>query len=562
MWENVYTPYGIDAVVEAVASGSAVYVTDGSYSRKIRADIDGAGWVVFCKTRKKIVLKGSFYEWCVKAGSYRGELVGLLAAHLLVKGIEEFYDLVDGPRGLMACDNLGGLNKSKERRRKIRSGAKHADVLRALRRAHDGMRGSLDYKHVYGHQDKKKTWKQMSLLERLNKTCDSLAKEAVSRGILECAAAVPIQRQLLPLEGAAVFHEGSKISGECGAEIRYQIGKRQARRFYISQLGWHAQVFDNIDWKARDRALEGTPDMFRQWLFKQSSGWCASGKNMGRWYNSEFTSCPNCNVKQEDAAHLLHCSDAGRYSLFRSEVNKLTQWLGMSHTDPDLARILPQYLLQRGQETLSAVDHLPQEYRHFAFEQDLIGWDRFLLGQVSGQLRLIQYSHLLNSRSIMSVDDWLSAFISRLFHITHGQWIYRNISKHHDKLGSIRKTERRQLLLEIDRLIHLPPEAVPEESRFLLEVDFARLRQGELTSQHYWVHAVKAAVVAGKRRTFAQRRRRSAAPPPTRTLTITPPVPFGATDEVDRRECKRAAKRAHGGAGSKDDKSNKRRRPD
>jgi hypothetical protein len=63
------------------------------------------------------------------------------------------------------------------------------------------------------------------------------------------------------------------FSGECGAEIRYQIGKKQACQFYISQLGWHAQVFDNIDWKARDCALEGKPDMFKQWLFKQGSGW-------------------------------------------------------------------------------------------------------------------------------------------------------------------------------------------------------------------------------------------------------------------------------------------------
>jgi hypothetical protein len=145
MWENIYTPYGIDAVEKAIASGSAVYVTDGSYSRKIRSDIDGAGWVVYCKAQKKIVLKGSFYEWCIKAGSYRGELVGLLAVHLLVKGVEEFYNLGDGLQGLVGCDNLGGLNKSKERRRKIRSGAKHADVLRALRRAHDGMKGTLTY---------------------------------------------------------------------------------------------------------------------------------------------------------------------------------------------------------------------------------------------------------------------------------------------------------------------------------------------------------------------------------------------------------------------------------
>ena len=286
------------------------------------------------------------------------------------------------------------------------------------------LRGTLFYKHVYGHQDKKKTWQQMSLLEKLNKKCDTLAKEAVHRGIQECPDQTSVQRQLLPLESAAIFHDGKKISGECGNEIRYQIGKSEARRIYVTQLGWHAQVFDNVDWKARDKALEGKPDMFKQWLFKQNSSFCANGKNMGRWFNSEHTSCPNCNAPQEDAAHLLHCPDAGRFSLFRSEVNKLEQWLSMNHTDPDLARILPTYLLRRGAEQLSSAAYLPQDFRPFAFEQDLIGWEKLMLGQISGQLRKIQYSHLLNAESIMSVDDWMSAFIDRLLHIAHGQWIY------------------------------------------------------------------------------------------------------------------------------------------
>eukprot|EP00956_Cyclotella_meneghiniana_P033717 scaffold98469_cov63-Cyclotella_meneghiniana.AAC.14 len=540
MWDSIYTPLGIDAVVEAVASGSAVYVTDGSYSRKTRSDIDGAGWVIYCKIKKKMVLKGSFYEWCDKSGSYRGELVGLLSVHLLILAVEQFYDLPEGPRGLVGCDNLGGLNKSKERRRKIPSSAKHADVLRVLRRVHAKLRGKLEYKHVYGHQDRRKIWRQMTVLEKLNKKCDILAKEAVHHGIRECPEQTSTQRQLLPMESTAIFYDGCKISGECGSEIRFQIGKVEARRVYVTQLGWHAQVFDNINWKARDRALEGKPDMFKQWLFKQSSTFCASGKNMGRWFGSEHTSCPNCNALQEDAAHLLHCPDAGRFSLFQTEVNKLEDWLCMHHTDPDLARILPPYILRRGEASLSDTKCLPQDLRHFAFEQDLIGWDKLMLGQISGQLRKIQYAHLLNLPSIMSVDDLMSAFISKLLHIAHGQWIYRNISKHHNKLGLIRRAERQELLLEIDRLIHIRPDEVPEESKFLLEVGFARLRQGGLTSQNYWVHAVKAAVVAGRRRTFLQQRRRCAVSPPSDAPTLTPAIPFAPTDNIVHTERIRA----------------------
>jgi hypothetical protein len=122
--------------------------------------------MIYCKVRKKVVLRGSTSELCTKAGSYQGELLGLLAVHLLVLAIEKFYDLPPGPRGLVACDNLGGLNKSKQRRKKIPPSAKHADILRSLRRVHSQLVGHLQYQHIYGHQDRKKTWQQMSLLER------------------------------------------------------------------------------------------------------------------------------------------------------------------------------------------------------------------------------------------------------------------------------------------------------------------------------------------------------------------------------------------------------------
>jgi hypothetical protein len=68
--------------------------------------------LIYCTAKKKVVFKGSFYEWCDKAGSYRGKLLGLLAVHLLILAVEKFYGLEGGNRGLIACNNLGGLKKS------------------------------------------------------------------------------------------------------------------------------------------------------------------------------------------------------------------------------------------------------------------------------------------------------------------------------------------------------------------------------------------------------------------------------------------------------------------
>jgi hypothetical protein len=142
-------------------------------------------------------------------------------------------------------------------------------------------------------------------------------------------------------------------------------------------------------------------------------------------------------MEDEDSAHLMHCQDSGRFGLFREEVNKLLAWLQSSHMDPDLARVLLIYLMNRGAVSMSSIDGLPREFLRFALSQDIIGWDNFLLGMVSMYLRPIQYSHLLVSSLMLNVDDWMSQFIGKLLHLTHGQWIYRNISKYHDTLGSV-----------------------------------------------------------------------------------------------------------------------------
>ena len=81
MWTDVYNPLGLQYVVEAIRSGSAVLVTDGSYNRKVRSDLNASGWLVYCRKRKKILLKCSFFEVCAQAGSYRGELLGTILRH-------------------------------------------------------------------------------------------------------------------------------------------------------------------------------------------------------------------------------------------------------------------------------------------------------------------------------------------------------------------------------------------------------------------------------------------------------------------------------------------------
>ena len=264
MWDHVRLPYGLGSVVEAVKAGEAVFVTDGSYNRTVRKDVCSAGWVIYSERRKKVVMECSFCE----------------------------TSFPSTPRGKVACDNLGGLNKARQRRKKVPP--------------------------------------------------------------RECTLA----SQRLPLESAAVFYGGKKIRSECGKEIRYQVGRAEARSFYLSELGWFEATFDSVDWEARDKALDGKPDMFKAWLSKQSSTFCASGVNMGRWFGSPVTCCPNCLKPDEDSRHLMHCTDigrlVGRIALFRAELDELYSWLRQPHTHPGLAAMVYTYLYDRGSCTMAS----------------------------------------------------------------------------------------------------------------------------------------------------------------------------------------------------------------
>ena len=127
MWFNIVNE-GADLtwVTEAISTSSTVWVTDDLYNKDITPLVSGAGWILYCK-RTKQQLNESFFEVSPNAGSYRAELLGLLAIDLLVSAIKKYFGLGTST-SVIACDNQGALFKSKEYRRRIPNSASQADI--------------------------------------------------------------------------------------------------------------------------------------------------------------------------------------------------------------------------------------------------------------------------------------------------------------------------------------------------------------------------------------------------------------------------------------------------
>jgi hypothetical protein len=108
----------------------------------------------------------------------------------------------------------------------------------------------------------------------------------------------------------------------------------------------------------------------------------------------------------------------------------------------------------------------------------------------------IQSFHLPMSSSYLNGKDWTKQFISKLLQIMHAQWIFRNISLHDKTQGYLCNKKAKEILQIINELLEVALEEIPEDSRFLLEINFTKLTKSHLETQTYWTLAMDAAIKA------------------------------------------------------------------
>ncbi len=131
MWENLQWVRDDDWIVEAIANESLIAVTDGSYMKDLYPNIHSAAVVLECsKGLGRICC--SFPEVSQVACSYRGELVGLMAIHLILLAINKINPDLAGLVHIF-LDCLGALNKVKDLPpSRVPSSCAHSDVLKKI----------------------------------------------------------------------------------------------------------------------------------------------------------------------------------------------------------------------------------------------------------------------------------------------------------------------------------------------------------------------------------------------------------------------------------------------
>jgi hypothetical protein len=255
--------------------------------------------------------------------AYRGELLGLLAIHLILLAVNKLRPDLTGQVRIVS-DCLGALrrvvNLPVDR---LPKGIKHSDILKIVHCRSFSF--ECIYEHVEAHQDEEKGYHELSREAQLNSCMDLEAKSEL-RSLVELE--VPVQ-QPLPLEAVVVKIGKDKMTAGSEASIVFWCNKALVRRTLSDpKVKWiDEEQFDEIYWPACYSALTGTKQMFQLFACKETMGTVGCNHNQAYYTPGHGRKFPSCGVAIETCEHVLSCDKSGCVDVLHKSIDLLDRWL-------------------------------------------------------------------------------------------------------------------------------------------------------------------------------------------------------------------------------------------
>jgi len=264
-------------------------VADGSYMPDIRTDLCSTAFFFECKAgRGRLV--GSFADFNTADNAYRGELLGLMAVHLVLTGIAKLYPDLSG-KVEKYLDCAGAIKKLVNLPSgRLSARCKHSDILKNILTNCSKLTFKVEMIHILAHQDDREDFNNLSRPAQLNCAVDAGAK----RQLLEANVTNLPGRQRFPLEPIACFVGKNKMTSDTSDEIQFWAYRRLAREAMVNNKILLGRQFDGIAWEAVYDALRSVPQMFQLWACKLV--WDIAGTNYLwlKWDKSVKGWCPSC----------------------------------------------------------------------------------------------------------------------------------------------------------------------------------------------------------------------------------------------------------------------------
>jgi hypothetical protein len=130
-WRKLEFIGDLDWLRDSIAEGSVLGVAAGSFISELFPDANSCAFVLECQNNRGRIL-GRLLEGSKDSCAFRGELLGLLALHLILLAVNTLYPELTGKVRIIS-DCLGALRRVVDLPAdRLPSGVKHSDILKIL----------------------------------------------------------------------------------------------------------------------------------------------------------------------------------------------------------------------------------------------------------------------------------------------------------------------------------------------------------------------------------------------------------------------------------------------
>ena len=438
-------------ILQAVASGTCIAVTDGSFDPDTK--LATACWIIEGRTsegRAKGAAKTPGNTQHMDA--YRAELHGIYCILYCMKTLCEMFQVEVG-RLTIACDCDGALFRALKYKTRATISIPNFDLLWAIADLRKLLPIDIDYVEVKGHQDTASLGRPLTRLERLNCETDAGAKEYLTYvkryGIESKHELFGNQWRLRRGDDYLYTRLKSNLYDVChGKPLRAHIMKRK---------GYTETTFANIDWDAVQQASKTLSTTEKMWLTKHVGRYNPTGRQMLRRKYWSDSKCPRCDEPDEDSNHVVMCPQAEATTLREDLLVTMSDEMKRYGTLEAIrfSIILTLFQGQQGSFVANIPDHdesypleIHQLIERAAAEQDTIGVTNFFDGHVSTTWKIAQEKYYRQDASNRrNGSTWSKRLVLSLYRTVRKLWEHRNASLFTNSQCKI-STKRRAMLLD------------------------------------------------------------------------------------------------------------------
>ncbi len=109
--------------------------------------------------------------------------------------------------------------------------------------------------------------------------------------------------QILPRKNVALIVWGNNVTRDVLVPLRFHASKTVTRKHLQQRKHnkWIAQQFEEVDWEHLDLALKNKVENYKIWQSKQTSGFCGTRSQVGRYSGDAYPDkrCLNCGSKEK-----------------------------------------------------------------------------------------------------------------------------------------------------------------------------------------------------------------------------------------------------------------------